>query len=441
MTRADGHARSSLGQLYMLDTSRKTASLQGEPLRGCEGAGAPRNGLRERISARQTVLKGLSNVRAAPGGLTLLLVAFLACTCTAACGAPEASDAGPSSAALVVRGVERYQAGAVAEGISDLYAAVGACPEWGTAREALAAALLGAGRADEALREYSVLVGENRAQVLAAGELSAADLGTDVRPSAIFGLAHAHESLGHGREADRLYRLYSDLVGPTSESAAVAYYRISNMFRHDDLAWGDPDAEMAKALAIVPDIETRLLSPSLPEAAAVPELAPFVSQIEPVSGEPGAYAALDSLPALLSWTRPTYRVAQEEGTGERRVVLEILVGADGLVRDVRAAEETGEECDALIAGAVAATRWRFAPAVANAERTEAWIAFEAAVYAEFAPAPNDTARAGAADTLGGERSGAPADAAGATAADSVGTRAPDAERGRPPEADGNDEDP
>jgi len=290
--------------------------------------------------------------------------------------------------ALLVRGLERWTAQEMRGGLEDLRAVVAKRPDWMVARRALAAAVLRSGDFSRAAAEFEDLAGQTQAQALASGELTADRLPDDVDAEAIFGLAIATHFLGNVREADRLYRAFADIVGPTSADAARAYRRLAELFRDHDVPWGDADAEEAKALAADPGVASAVLFPRFPDPRGLPEVEPYTRPVELTPEHDPPADGFDSLPSLAVWT--PIPASTDSTAVEETVALEILVDERGAPAEVTL--PNGEELPARLVPAADAVRtWRFTPAVAAGERLAARIVFEVAATLAPAPAPADEA--------------------------------------------------
>jgi hypothetical protein len=298
-------------------------------------------------------------------------------------------------------------------GLEVLERVLGERPAWAPALGAYAGALLRSGRFAEAADGYATLLGDGRARALGRGELSARDLDRPVDPEHVLGLAVARHYLGEHRVADRLYRAYADLVDPISERAARAYWRLGEMFDAADVSWGDAAAERAKAIAVDPAIETRIVLPDLPDVESIPETEPYTREIALAPDRPAPEGALASLPVLIRWVGPEFEDVDADAEWERSAV-EILVGGNGRAGDVALPSELdlGSGPGAALAGA--AGEWCFEPALGESAAVATWIIFEVEVPA--AAAPDSLAAAEPETVPGGEPdpedagTGAPGDA-------------------------------
>lgn len=293
----------------------------------------------------------------------------------AAAPAPCATDStGDATAeALVVRGVRLFRSHETRQGLADLEAAVALDPELPEARAALAAALLRGGVFERAGLGFERAIGEELALRLAAGLAGASDVHADVDREALYGLAICRAQLGSHREADRLYRIYADVVGVTEPAAAKAYYRLAQMFESSDVSWGSAAAEMAKAHAIDPTIETRELLVSFPPLASLPRFEPYTWPVELSPDPPDSMPEFDDLPALLSWIEPDHSTDTHPSAVAVTTIVDLLVDHAGRVSDVRIIESPGFDCSADVSMTVAAMQWIFEPAVVDDDPAPAWI--------------------------------------------------------------------
>jgi hypothetical protein len=149
----------------------------------------------------------------------------------------------------------------------------------------------------------------------------------------------------------------------------MAYYRLHELLQMPDTAWGDQAAELQKALAIDPEVASRTLLPSFPDAAEISELRPYLVSVALVT-DPADTTAYEALPALASWVAPADSLRQSAVLGRGAVPIEILVGADGVPLSVEI--EGGEDEEELTAAVVA---WRFTPAVAGGKAVAARIRY------------------------------------------------------------------
>jgi len=314
-------------------------------------------------------------------------VAVVPATAPAEETGPEASA---SPEALLVRATRATRGRDMKQALDDLDRALTLRPGWLPARRELAIAVLRSGDFERALELFGALAGESVANGIASGALSAADVPASVDAEALFGIAIARHYLGETREAERLYRTYADLVGPTSDDAARAYYRLAELFRSTDAVWGSAGAEEAKALAIDPRIASVALFPAYPELEEIPELAPYLKVISASPAHEAGPDAYDSLPVLLSWS-PTASDPSAAGGDSSWVAspfpVEILVDPEGRPAEIGPATPS-DPLPGFDAATDVVLTWRFEPAVAAGRDTSAWILFEIDV---LHPAPTDAA--------------------------------------------------
>ncbi len=303
--------------------------------------------------------------------VTLCLILMAAAP--APCAADQAGNA--TAEALVARGVRLFENRKTRRGLADLEAAVALDPELAEARAALAAALLRGGEFERAAFGFERAVGEELALRLAAGSAGASDVHPDVDREALYGLAICHAQLGSHREADRLYRVYADLVGLTEPAAAKAYYRLAEMFEASDVSWGSAAAEMAKAHAIDPAIETKDLLVSFPHLALLPQFEPYLWPIELKPDPPDSMPEFDDLPVLINWIEPDRPIDTHLPTIAQTTIVDLLVDRTGRVRDVRFIESPSSDCSIDVSTTVAAMQWIFEPAMADGNPAAAWIRF------------------------------------------------------------------
>ncbi len=293
--------------------------------------------------------------------------------------APLQCAAEPSSGAtaegLVVRGVRLFEGHKMLRGLADLETAVALDPDLSEARAALAAALLRSGEFERAALGFEYAVGKELTSRLASGHAGASEVSPAVDREAIYGLAICRAQLGLDREADRLYRIYADLVGVAEPTAAKVYYRLARMFEASRVPWGNAEAEMAKAHAIDPVIETKDLLVGFPDLASLPRFAPYTWPIELSPDPPDSMPEFDHLPVLLRWIEPDRQTDADSLAATEATMLDLLVDRTGRVKNVRIIESAGPDCSADISTTVAAMQWLFEPAVADDAPTPAWIRF------------------------------------------------------------------
>jgi tetratricopeptide (TPR) repeat protein len=246
-------------------------------------------------------------------------------------------------------------------------------PSWRPAREALAVALLRAGSFREASKEFSFALGSSLADSLAAGRTGAAK---SLRPDDaddLFGLAVSLQMDGRAREAERLYRTYADFVGTTSRSAARAYYRLHELFSDADVGWGDQAAELSKALAVDPDVESESLLPAYPDLAHIAGVQPYLVPIALADDQPDT-VDIDTLPMLNRWVAPSDSSSASGASASGSVPLEILVGADGAPSEVSVlGMSPGEDEERALVNT--AMSWQFSPALAEGKAVPARIIY------------------------------------------------------------------
>lgn len=296
------------------------------------------------------------------------------------------SSAGASAEALVVHGASDSEGRDLREGLEELRTAVSLRPGWQLARRLYAYALLRAGRFREAGDALSELIGPALASALENGDLTGRGAETAAEPEDVLGLAIVRDESGAPRAADRLYRAYADLVGETSPDAARAYRRLADMYKASGVEWGDASAELARATATDPDIETRSTLPRYPDLAAYPELEPYMRAITLSPEREMPSEGYDKVPRLSAWTPPGGAVSS--GHMVKTVELEILVGEDGRAVETRLPEGMSEDGAPAAAIRKAATDWVFEPALSEGLPAEAWVTFEVEVPAE--PAASDS---------------------------------------------------
>ena len=286
--------------------------------------------------------------------------------------AENVGQQGPSPEALLARGIAHFAASDMLLGLEELRAAARARPEDPLARKSLATALLRAGHFPEADAEFSAALGEGTAGGLSNGRIAADGLPADIDADIVLGLATARQMLGRTREAERLYRAYAALVGPTSARAGRAYYRLFELATESQAVWLDAEAELAKARAVDPDIGSARLLPAFVDPEGVPTLEPYLRPIELVESRTDSGAAYDTIPVLDLWTPPADSSgAATLAPGGPKLI--ILVGADGVPEDVEVEGDVSVEVLDAIRSAVA--QWRFKPATSGGEPVPAWIRY------------------------------------------------------------------
>ncbi len=275
--------------------------------------------------------------------------------------------------AFLARGISRFAGSEMRAGLADLHSAVHLGPEHTLARKSLAIALLRAGRFDEAESEFTATLGEERTVALSSGQLSSVDLPDSIDADALLGLATSVQLQGRAREAERLYRAYADLVGALSKEAGRAYFRLHELAVESGVEWLDAEAELAKALAVDPDIRSAALLPAFIDPTTHPELEPYLRPIELSGSRADTTIEYDTLPLLSSWAAPADTSEMLLALAEGNLRVEILVGADGFPDEVIPVTPVTDEDLMPLTSAVGA--WRFTPARSAGVDAPAWILF------------------------------------------------------------------
>ena len=265
-------------------------------------------------------------------------------------------------------------------GLDELRSAARSEPGDALVRRTLAIALLRAGRFGEAEAGFAVALGEERALALSSGRLSSADLLRPTDADALLGLATSVQLQGRAREAERLYRAYADLMGPMSKEAGRAYFRLHELATDSGVQWLDPEAELAKALAVDPNIRSASLLPAFPDPRTHPALEPYVRPIELSGSRADTALEYDTLPLLSRWVAPADTSEALRALAEGTLRVEILVGANGSPDEVVPVTPVAEEELTPLTSAVGA--WWFTPARVAGENAPAWIIFGEAGDAE-----------------------------------------------------------
>jgi len=286
----------------------------------------------------------------------------------------------PSVEAFLARGISRSTGSEMRAGLADLRSAVRLEPGNTLARKSLAIALLRAGRFGEAEVEFTAGLGEESTRALSSGQLSSADLSGSTDADALLGLATSVQFQGRVREAERLYRVYADLAGALSKDAGRAYFRLHELATESGVEWLDAEAELAKALAVDPDIRSAALLPAFIDPTTRPELEPYLRPIELSGSRVDSTVEYDTLPLLSRWTAPADTSEMLLALAEGKLQLEILVGADGFPDEVIPVTPVTDEDLTPLTSAVGA--WRFTPARTAGEDAPAWILFGKADEAE-----------------------------------------------------------
>lgn len=287
----------------------------------------------------------------------------------------SAASVGPSFEALLARGIAHSSGSDMRAGLEELRAAARLEPGNELARKSLAIALLRTGRFGEAEDEFALSMGRQRATALASGLLTAADLPDSFDPDALLGLATAVQLQGRARvrEAERLHRTYAELTGPMSKEAGRAYFRLHELATESGVEWLDADAELAKALAVDPNIRSAMILPAFTDPGTLPDLEPYLRPIELSAAKTDTAVEYDVLPALARWVAPADTSESLVALGEGKLRLEILVGENGHPVEVVPVAPVADEELAPLAGTVG--QWRFEPALAGGENVPAWILF------------------------------------------------------------------
>jgi tetratricopeptide (TPR) repeat protein len=306
----------------------------------------------------------------------------------------------PSMKALLARGIAHSAGSEMRAGLDELRAAVRREPGHTLARRSLAIALLRMGQFGEAEAEFAAILGERRALELSSGRLSAADLPDSTDTDVLLGLATSVQIQGRAREAERLYRTYAGLVGPMSRDAGRAYFRLHELATDTGAEWLDADAELAKALAVDPDIRSATLLPAFTDPRTHPELEPYLRPIELSVSRADTTLEYDTLPLLSRWVAPADTSETLLSLAEGKLQLEILVGADGSPNEVVPVTPVAEEDLMPLTSAVGA--WWFTPARAAGENAPAWILFGEAAEAEATDGETDDGEAGGEEAAEGE---------------------------------------
>ena len=326
------------------------------------------------------------------GALVVALLAALAVGVSPSSGQTADPPGGPSVEALLARGIAHSVGSEMRTGLDELRSAARSEPGHTLVRRTLAIALLRAGRFGEAEAEFAVALGEERALALSSGRLSSAELQPSTDADALLGLATSVQLQGRAREAERLYRAYADLVGPMSKEAGRAYFRLHELATDSGAEWLDPEAELAKALAVDPNIRSASLLPAFTDPRTHPALEPYVRPIELSGSRADTALEYDTLPLLSRWVAPADTSEALLALAEGTLRVEILVRADGSPDEVVPVTPVAEEELTPLASAVGA--WWFTPARVAGENAPAWIIFGEAGGAEAGDRAAGDAEAG-----------------------------------------------
>ncbi|MCK4409209.1 MAG: hypothetical protein KAW67_03945, partial [Candidatus Eisenbacteria sp.] len=236
--------------------------------------------MRQRANLGHWKQAGSASATAVRVGLVVAVLAAPVAGVSPSSGQTADALGDPSVEALLARGIAHSAGSEMRAGLDELRAAVRREPGYTLARRSLAIALLRAGRFGEAEAEFAATLGKEHALELSSGRLSSADLPGSTDADALLGLATSVQTQGRAREAERLYRAYADLVGPMSRDAGRAYFRLHELATDSGVQWLDADAELAKALAVDPNIRSATLLPAFTDPSTHPELEPYLRPIE-----------------------------------------------------------------------------------------------------------------------------------------------------------------
>ncbi|MCK4915344.1 MAG: hypothetical protein KAS89_04190, partial [Candidatus Eisenbacteria sp.] len=137
--------------------------------------------------------------------------------------------------------------------------------------------------------------------------------------------------------------------------------------------WLDAEAELAKALAVDPDVRSATLLPAFTDPTTHPELEPYLRPIELSGSRVDTTVEYDTLPLLSRWAAPADTSETLLALAQGTLRVEILVGADGFPDEVIPVTPVADEELTPLTSAVGA--WRFTPARAAGEDAPAWILF------------------------------------------------------------------
>lgn len=297
--------------------------------------------------------------------------------------ARAATDERETAEAALVRGLELYRSGEMRTGLETIRAAASRLRELPAASSLYAVVALRSGNFREAERLFTGILGGSTAAGLASGETTARTLGRAVDREALLGLAVCRGELGALREADRLFRAFIDLSGPTSRDAARAYSLMAGLYETAGISWGDPDAARASSSAIAPDLAPREVLPPFPDPANDESLEPYTRAIEPAAGQTVRVDSLSSLPRLIRWSRPAPIQGSPLLPPNVVVRVELLVTEDGLVDSMRPAWEADPGDEASESAESAAASYLFEPALdLSGSPVSLWILRDIAVPRE-----------------------------------------------------------
>lgn len=313
-------------------------------------------------------------VTRAGGGASILAAAAVLSLCTALsmAEAPGGGEASPDS--FLARGIAHFSGSDMRRGLEELRTAAEMRPGHHLTRMSFGRALLAAGLFAEAEGEYRAALGEEQADALASGRLSPAGLPSSTDTEAILGLATAvHLQGGRTREAERLYRVHAEAVGPLSREAARSYVRLHELGTESNAEWIDAEAELAKANAVDPEVRLVQLLPSFVDPRTLPELEPYLRPV--VLSRSRADTAVDyaSVPVLSRWVAPSDTTEVSAAVLEGMLQLEILVGADGVPQEAHPVPAARDhDLEPLLS---TVRQWWFTPASADGEQVPAWVLF------------------------------------------------------------------
>ena len=185
-----------------------------------------------------------------------------------------------------------------------------------------------------------------------------------------------------------------------SKDAGRAYFRLHELATDTGVEWLDADAELAKALAVDPDVRSATLLPTFTNPRTHAELEPYLRPIELSISRADTALEYDTLPLLSRWVAPADTSETLLSLAEGKLQLEILVGADGSPDEVVSVTPMAEEDLLSLTSAVGA--WWFTPARAAGENAPAWILFGEAAETEAADEDLNDGEAGGAEAAEGK---------------------------------------
>jgi protein TonB len=158
--------------------------------------------------------------------------------------------------------------------------------------------------------------------------------------------------------------------GPPTSADAHVRYGVLRIERRNERTLA---AHFADDLNGAPTAEEtwtfRSLRPERPAQRPSPNIV-----VTPPDGDSprfGEYVYVDELPEAIAKTAPVYPPAARAGGVEGQVMVQALVGKDGLVKDVRIVKSIPELDDAAV---VSVRQWRFKPALAKGAPVAVWVA-------------------------------------------------------------------